>query len=306
MPLTESKYIWMDGEFIPWKEAKIHILSHVVHYGSAVFEGIRCYKTEKGPAIFRLKEHIDRLYFSASIYHMKIPYTKEQLINACKEIVKANGLQECYIRPIVYRGYGEMGVNPLNLPVKVAIAAWVWGPYLGKAKEEGARVIISTWRRFAPDAIPSMAKSSGPYMNNQLAKIEAVERGVDEAIMLDYRGFVSEGTGENIFIIKNNILYTPPLEASILPGITRDSIIKIAKDLKYTVIEKDLTRAELYHADEVFFTGTAAEVTPIVEIDGIKIGNGKPGPITRKLQEIFFKIAKGEEEKYLKWLTYVK
>jgi len=301
-----SKWIWMDGELVSWENAKVHVMTHALHYGSAVFEGIRCYKTDEGAAIFRLKEHIDRLFFSASIYRMKIPFTKEEIMRACIEVVKANEFEECYIRPLVYRGYGEMGVNPLNVPVKVAIMAWEWGAYLGKAQEVGARVIISTWVRPAPNMLPMMAKVSGHYTNSQLAKIEAVEKGADEAILLDHRGYISEGSGENIFIVKDEVIYTPPTYASILVGITRDSVMRIARDLGYTVMEKDITRTELYNADEAFFTGTAAEVTPIVEVDGIKIGDGMPGPITRKLQKAFWEVVHGKNKKYIGWLTFVR
>ncbi len=296
----------MDGELVSWENAKVHVMTHALHYGSAVFEGIRCYKTDEGAAIFRLKEHIDRLFFSASIYRMKIPFTKEEIMRACIEVVKANEFEECYIRPLVYRGYGEMGVNPLNVPVKVAIMAWEWGAYLGKAQEVGARVIISTWVRPAPNMLPMMAKVSGHYTNSQLAKIEAVEKGADEAILLDHRGYISEGSGENIFIVKDEVIYTPPTYASILVGITRDSVMRIARDLGYTVMEKDITRTELYNADEAFFTGTAAEVTPIVEVDGIKIGDGMPGPITRKLQKAFWEVVHGKNKKYIGWLTFVR
>ncbi|MHA1593171.1 MAG: branched-chain amino acid transaminase [Candidatus Baldrarchaeia archaeon] len=306
MGAPRSKWIWMDGELVSWENAKVHVMTHALHYGSAVFEGIRCYKTDEGAAIFRLKEHIDRLFFSASIYRMKIPFTKEEIMRACIEVVKANEFEECYIRPLVYRGYGEMGVNPLNVPVKVAIMAWEWGAYLGKAQEVGARVIISTWVRPAPNMLPMMAKVSGHYTNSQLAKIEAVEKGADEAILLDHRGYISEGSGENIFIVKDEVIYTPPTYASILVGITRDSVMRIARDLGYTVMEKDITRTELYNADEAFFTGTAAEVTPIVEVDGIKIGDGMPGPITRKLQKAFWEVVHGKNKKYIGWLTFVR
>ena len=305
LPIEEAKYIWMDGELVPWHEAKIHILSHVIHYGSGVFEGIRCYDTDRGPAIFRLEDHIDRLFYSAKVYMMEIPYTKEELIEACKEIVRANGLRECYIRPLVYRGYGEMGVNPLKSPVNVAIIAWRWGAYLGEALQKGARVIISTWRRICSDVLPPMAKTCGHYTNSQLAKMEAVLGGYDEALMLDINGYVSEGTGENFFMVKDGVLITPPPEASILLGITRDTVIKLARDMGYTVIERFISRAEVYGADECFFTGTAAEITPIVEIDGRKIGDGRPGPITRKLQAKYFEVVRGKDERYISWLTFV-
>lgn len=305
MPIKEAKFIWMDGRLVPWQEAKIHILSHVIHYGSGVFEGIRCYDTERGPAIFRLDDHVRRLFYSAKVYRMDIPFSFEELVEACKEVVRANGLRDCYIRPIVYRGYGEMGVNPLKSPVNVAIAAWEWGAYLGEALEKGARVIVSTWRRICSDILPPMAKACGHYTNSQLAKMEAVLAGYDEAIMLDIDGYVCEGTGENFFMVKDGVLITPPPQASILLGITRDTVIKLARDMGYTVVERFISRAELYGADECFFTGTAAEVTPVVEIDGRPVGDGRPGPITRKLQAKYFDVVRGREERYLGWLTFV-
>ncbi len=305
MPIKEAKFIWMDGRLVPWQEAKIHILSHVIHYGSGVFEGIRCYDTERGPAIFRLDDHVRRLFYSAKVYRMDIPFGFDELVEACKEVVRANGLRDCYIRPIVYRGYGEMGVNPLKSPVNVAIAAWEWGAYLGEALEKGARVIVSTWRRICSDVLPPMAKACGHYMNSQLAKMEAVLAGYDEAIMLDIDGYVCEGTGENFFMVKDGVIYTPPPQASILLGITRDTVIRLARDMGYTVVERFISRAELYGADECFFTGTAAEVTPVVEIDGRPVGDGRPGPITRRLQAKYFDVVRGRDERYLGWLTFV-
>jgi len=305
LPIKEAKFIWMDGRLVPWQEAKIHILSHVIHYGSGVFEGIRCYDTERGPAIFRLDDHVRRLFYSAKVYRMDIPFGFDELVEACKEVVRANGLRDCYIRPIVYRGYGEMGVNPLKSPVNVAIAAWEWGAYLGEALEKGARVIVSTWRRICSDVLPPMAKACGHYMNSQLAKMEAVLAGYDEAIMLDIDGYVCEGTGENFFMVKDGVIYTPPPQASILLGITRDTVIRLARDMGYTVVERFISRAELYGADECFFTGTAAEVTPVVEIDGRPVGDGRPGPITRRLQAKYFDVVRGRDERYLGWLTFV-
>jgi len=305
LPIKEAKFIWMDGRLVPWQEAKIHILSHVIHYGSGVFEGIRCYDTERGPAIFRLDDHIRRLFYSAKVYRMDIPFGFDELVEACKEVVRANGLRDCYIRPIVYRGYGEMGVNPLKSPVNVAIAAWEWGAYLGEALEKGARVMVSTWRRICSDILPPMAKACGHYTNSQLAKMEAVLAGYDEAIMLDIDGYVCEGTGENFFMVKDGVLITPPPQASILLGITRDTVIRLARDMGYTVVERFISRAELYGADECFFTGTAAEVTPVVEIDGRPVGDGRPGPITRKLQAKYFDVVRGRDERYLGWLTFV-
>ncbi len=294
----------MDGNLVDWKDAKIHVLTHALHYGSGVFEGIRCYNTSLGPAIFRLNEHINRLYNSAKIYFMEIPFSKKEISDAIKNLIRANKLKECYIRPIAFRGYGEMGLNPLNSKVNVSIAVWPWGTYLGEdGLKNGIRVKISSYQRISPNMIPPSAKSTGNYINSILAKVESLKPGYDEAIMLDNRGFVSEGPGENVFLVKNGKLYTPPKHASILPGITRASVIKIAKDSGYNVAETDLTRGDLYKADEVFFTGTAAELTPIREIDEIEIG--KPGPITKSLQESFFKITKGEDNRYDFWLDMV-
>jgi branched-chain amino acid aminotransferase len=294
----------MNGKLVDWKEAKIHVLTHALHYGSGVFEGIRCYKTVKGPAVFRLKEHMRRLQNSAKLYFMELPYSVEELSKATKELIKANGLEECYIRPIAFRGYGEMGLNPLKSPIDVSIAVWSWGTYLGEeGLKNGIKAKISSFQRISPNTLPPLAKATGQYVNSILAKIEALNSGCDEAILLDYRGFVSEGPGENIFLVKDGVIYTPPEHASILKGITRDSVITIARDMDYTVVETDITRASLYTADEVFFTGTAAELTPIREIDGYKIG--KPGKITKKIQDKFFEITKGKDEKYKAWLDFV-
>ncbi len=304
MPIQKVDKIWMNGKLVNWDDAKIHVLTHGLHYGSGVFEGIRCYKTKKGPAIFRLKDHMERLHDSAEIYLKKIPYSVEELCKATKELVKANKLEECYIRPIVYRGYGEMGLNPLKVPVDTAIAAYPWGTYLGdEGIKNGIRAKISSFVRIAPNILPPRAKATGQYINSILAKMEALDCGYNEAILLDNRGMVSEGPGENIFVIKDDIIYTPPMHASILPGITRDSIINIAGDMKMYVCITDIDRALLYTADELFLTGTAAEVTPIREVDGHVIG--KPGPITKKLQEKFFNIVRGKNKKYDKWLDYV-
>ena len=301
MPIQEVEKIWMDGELVNWQEAKIHVLTHALHYGSGVFEGIRCYNTAQGPAVFRLKEHIQRLYNSAKVYFMEIPYTPKKIRNATKEVIMANGLKECYIRPIAFRGYGEMGLNPLNSEVNVSIAVWPWGTYLGEeGLKNGIKVKISSYQRIAPNIIPPTAKSTGNYINSILAKVESLKAGYDEAIMLDYRGFVSEGPGENIFIVKDGVIYTPPEHASILPGITRDSIITLARDMVYEVVKTDLTRGSLYTADEVFFTGTAAELTPIREVDGIQIG--KPGKVTKRLQKKFFDVTKGKDKNYNSWL----
>jgi len=294
----------MDGELVNWQEAKIHVLTHALHYGSGVFEGIRCYNTAQGPAVFRLKEHIQRLYNSAKVYFMEIPYTPKKIRNATKEVIMANGLKECYIRPIAFRGYGEMGLNPLNSEVNVSIAVWPWGTYLGEeGLKNGIKVKISSYQRIAPNIIPPTAKSTGNYINSILAKVESLKAGYDEAIMLDYRGFVSEGPGENIFIVKDGVIYTPPEHASILPGITRDSVITLARDMVYEVVKTDLTRGSLYTADEVFFTGTAAELTPIREVDGIQIGN--PGKVTKRLQKKFFDVTKGKDKNYNSWLDFL-
>jgi branched-chain amino acid aminotransferase len=304
MPIQEVDKIWMNGKLVDWKEAKIHVLTHALHYGSAVFEGIRCYKTVDGPAVFRLKEHIERLFDSAKIYFMDIPYSPEELRTATKEMIKANGLEECYVRPIAFRGYGEMGLSPFQNPIDVAIAAWPWGTYLGdEGLKNGIRAKVSSFQRISPNILPPMAKATGQYLNSIMAKIECIHMGFDEAILLDYRGFVSEGPGENIFIVKDGIIYTPPLHASILKGITRDSIMKLADDMDIKVVETDITRASLYLADEAFFTGTAAELTPIREIDGHDIG--KPGEITKKLQDKFFEITRGNDKNYKEWLDFV-
>ncbi|MEO0071034.1 MAG: branched-chain amino acid transaminase [candidate division WOR-3 bacterium] len=304
---SKSKFIWMNGEYVLWQEAKIHICSHVIHYGTGVFEGLRCYKTPNGPAIFRLKDHTDRLFNSAKIYRMEIPFSKDEINQAVIELIKKNELEECYIRPIVYRGYKELGVNPFGCPVDVALITWKWGKYLGpEALEQGVDVMVSSWTRMAPNTFPAMSKTCANYMNSQLIKMEAITYGFVEGIALDVNGFVSEGSGENIFLVRNGIIYTPPLHATILPGITRDTVITLARDLGYEVKETMMLREMLYLADEVFFTGSAAEVTPIRSIDRITIGSGKCGPITKKLQEEFFAIIEGKREDRYNWLTFVR
>jgi branched-chain amino acid aminotransferase len=306
MVFNESGKIWFNGELVNWTEANIHVLSHVVHYGSSVFEGIRCYKTPKGSAIFRLKEHVKRLFNSGKIYRMDSDYSVEEFSQAIIDTIKANDLDECYIRPVIFRGYNKLGVHPLENPLEYVIAAWSWGKYLGEeALEKGVDVGISSWRRLAPNTMPNMAKAGSNYMNSQLAKMEAMENGYEEAIMLDYQGTVSEGSGENVFLVYEGALYTPPLSSSILPGITRDSIIKLAESMDIEVRQENIPREMLYIADEVFLTGTAAEVTPIRSIDQIKIGNGEKGEITSKLQEKFFSIISGYQEDKYNWLTYV-
>jgi branched-chain amino acid aminotransferase len=304
MPIPEVKKIWMNGKFVDWKDAKIHVLTHALHYGSGVFEGIRAYKTKDGPAVFRLTDHITRLEKSAKIYFMDVPYSVEELVSVTKELVKINELDSCYIRPIVYRGYGEMGLFPLNADVDVAIACWPWGTYLGdEGIKHGIRAKISSYRRIDVNVLPPAAKACGNYINSILAKVEVVKGGYDEAILLNTHGYVTDGSGENIFIVKDGVLYTPSIHAGALEGITRDSIMTIANDLDYCVVEDNMVRSELYLAEEAFFTGTAAEVVPIREVDDRLIG--EPGPITKALQAVYFDAIKGEREEYKDWLEYV-
>ncbi|MBU4228288.1 branched-chain amino acid transaminase [bacterium] len=301
----KAEKIWMDGKTVDWDEAKVHVCTHALHYGSGVFEGIRAYETESGTAVFRLKEHIERLFNSAKILKMDIPYTKEDIREAIKNTIKANKLKSGYIRPLIYRGFEQLGLNPFTCPVNCTIAVWEWGAYLGEeALAKGIKTKISSYARSYINSTSQKAKICGNYINSIFAKMEAIEAGADEAILLDTRGFVTEGSGENIFWIRNGVIYTTPT-ATVLEGITRDSIIKIAEDMKYQFQEKYICRDELYISDEVFFTGTAAEVTPIREIDNYQIGEGKRGPITENIQKKFFAIAKGEEEKYLSWLDYI-
>ena len=306
MPMNKSDYIWFDGEFVPWDEAKVHVLSHALHYGSSVFEGIRCYETANGPAIFRLPAHIKRMYNSCKIYRMEIPYSRDEMANAIKATVAKNKLRSCYIRPLVFRGYEQLGVEPRGCPVQVIIAAWEWGAYLGaEALEQGVDVGISSWRRMAPDTTPASAKVGGHYTNSQLIRMEAAEHGYAEGIALDYYGYVSEGSGENLFLVRDGVIYTPPLSASILGGITRECVITLAREAGYQVVEALITREQLYIADELFFSGTAAEITPIRSVDHIVIGPGRRGPITTKLQTEFFKIISGEVPDRHHWLTPV-
>ena len=298
--------IWMDGEFVEWKDANISVLSHVVHYGTSVFEGIRAYENENGVAVFRLKEHVQRLFDSAKIYKIDIPFTQEEIEEAILETLRVNDLGACYIRPIVFRGYGELGVNPLGCPVNVVIAAWEWGSYLGEeGMANGVDIGVSSWRKPAPNTFPALAKCGANYMNSQLAKLEAIDNGFDEAIMLDYEGHVSEGSGENIFLVEGEKLFTPSMSSSNLKGITRDSIMTIARDLGYEVVEEVISRERLYSANEVFFTGTAAEVTPIRSIDHRQIGIGKRGPISEKIQTAFFDIVEAKVEDKYNWLSYI-
>ena len=298
--------VWMDGEFVEWKDANISVLSHVVHYGTSVFEGIRAYENENGVAVFRLKEHVQRLFDSAKIYKIDIPFTQEEVEEAILETLRVNDLGACYIRPIVFRGYGELGVNPLGCPVNVVIAAWEWGSYLGEeGMANGVDIGVSSWRKPAPDTFPALAKCGANYMNSQLAKLEAIDNGFDEAIMLDYEGHVSEGSGENIFLVENGKLFTPSMSSSNLKGITRDSVMTIARDLGYEVVEEVISRERLYSADEVFFTGTAAETTPIRSIDHRQIGIGRRGPISEKLQTSFFDLVEAKVEDKYGWLSYI-
>jgi branched-chain amino acid aminotransferase len=306
MAFDESGKIWFNGKIVDWKDANLHVLSHVVHYGSSVFEGIRCYNTKKGPAIFRLQEHVQRLINSGKIYRMDIPYSVEQICQAIIDIVKINGLKQCYIRPVAFRGYGELGVYPMNCPVETVIAAWPWGKYLGEeAIEKGVEVGVSSWRRMAPDTMPNMAKAGSNYMNSQLAKMESITNGYDEGIMLDYQGMVSEGSGENIFVVLDEIIYTPPISSSLLSGLTRDAVITLAGDMNLEIRQEPIPREMLYISDEVFLTGTAAEVTPVRSVDKIVVGNGCRGEITRKIQDAFFDVVNGENEDHNKWLTSV-
>jgi branched-chain amino acid aminotransferase len=306
MPINKVDKIWMNGKIINWDDAKIHVLSHVVHYGTSWFEGIRCYETKKGSAIFRLDAHLQRLYDSAKIYRSEIPFTMQQLTDAIKQTILANKLKACYIRPVVYRGYGDVGVNPLGCPVDVAIAVWEWGAYLGAgALEKGIDVCVSSWRRPTPDTSPTMAKSGGNYLNSQLIKLEAIANGYAEGIALDANGTVSEGSGENIFLVRKNTIYTTPFASAILPGVTRDSVLILAKELDYQIIEMAIPREMLYISDEVFFTGTAAEITPIRSVDKIVIGRGQAGEVTKKIQSAFFNAIQGGKDKH-NWLTLVR
>ncbi|MCL4475795.1 MAG: branched-chain amino acid transaminase [Nitrospirae bacterium] len=303
--IEKTEKIWMDGEFVEWEKANIHILTHSLHYGLGVFEGIRCYATEKGPAIFRLKEHVERLFSSAHIFLMKIPFTEKEIMEAIIKTVAVNKIKECYIRPLVYIGYGAMGLYPKDNPVKVSIAVWPWGTYLGEEGiTKGIRIKVSSFIRGHVNSNLSRGKVCGYYVNSQLAKKEAISCGYDEALLLDTEGYVSEGSGENVFIVRNGALKTTPL-TSILEGITRDSIMEIARNEGIATVEERFTRDELYIAEEAFFTGTAAEVTPIREVDGRTIGEGKPGKVTKKLQSLFFDVVKGRNRQYESWLTYV-
>jgi branched-chain amino acid aminotransferase len=306
MPLTKTEKIWMDGELVDWDDARIHILTHTLHYGCGVFEGIRAYPTDDGPAVFRLTDHITRLFNSAKIFLIDVPFTPEELVEATKATVRVNGLQECYIRPIVYLGYGEMGLNPLPCPVNVSIAVWPWGAYLGaEGIANGVRMKISSWQRHDPNAMPPAAKGTGMYINSSMAKIEALKAGYDEAILLSPQGYVSECTGENIFIVRGGRIITPPLSAGALEGITQSSVMTIARDLGLEAVFDNILRSDLYTADEAFLSGTAAEVVPINSVDDRVVGDGRPGPITRQLQEIYEAAVRGQVDRYKDWVEYV-
>jgi branched-chain amino acid aminotransferase len=304
--VDQADLIWQNGELVAWEDAKVHVLTHGLHYGTGVFEGVRAYDTPRGSGIFRHQDHIDRLFTSAELFYMEIPFSKEQIRTATHELLKANGLRECYIRPIVYRGYGTMGLNPLAAPVDVAVACWPWGAYLGEdSKLKGIRAKVASWRRMSADSFIPQAKASGQYLNSILAKLESLKAGYDETIMLDDHGYVSEGSGENIFVVLKGKLITPPQASGILNGITRASIIEIAGDQGIEVIERNIARAELYVADEVFLTGTAAELVPVTEIDDHRVADGVRGPLTAQLGETFDRALRGREDRYAHWLDIV-
>jgi branched-chain amino acid aminotransferase len=305
MPVQKVEKIWMNGKLVNWDDANIHILSHVIHYGSCWFEGIRCYETAKGSAIFRLREHVRRLFDSAKIYHAEIPFTVDQMEQAIIETIKANTMSKCYIRPVVYRGYGDVGVNPLTCPVDVAIAVWDWGKYLGgSSHEDGIEVCISSWQRNATNTTPALAKAAGNYLNSQLIKMEAILQGYSEGIALDRNGLVSEGSGENLFVVRDGVLYTSPVASGILLGITRSSVLTLAQEEGIPIRETQIPREFLMIADELFFTGTAAEITPIRSIDHIKIADGNVGAITKKMQEKFFNVVRNGNDTH-QWLRFI-
>jgi len=302
--MEATPHIWMNGELVAWEDATVHVGAHGLHYGSGVFEGIRCYETPAGPAVFRLTDHMKRLETSASLIYMELPYTVSELVGATHELLAANDLPACYVRPIAFYGYGTLGVPPRQNPVEVVIMSWPWGAYLGaEALEKGIRAKISTWRRVGPNTIPHAAKATGVYLNSMLAVLEAARAGYDEAILLTEDGYVGDGSGENLFVVRDGVLYTPDLAASILPGITRSAVVQIANDLGYEVREKQMIRTDLYVADELFMTGTAAEVTPIRSVDDQEIG--APGPVTRSIQETFLAAVTGKLDRYAGWLEHV-
>lgn len=304
--MTPTEKIWHNGRFIAWNDATIHVLSHVVSYGSSVFEGVRCYETAKGPAVFRLREHTRRLLDSSKIYRIPVDYTLDQLVSAQIELIQLNKLRSCYLRPIILRGYGGVGVLPVNNPTEIYLACWEWGKYLGpEALAEGVDVCISSWTRIAPNTLPALAKAGANYMNSQLIRMEANYNGYAEGIALDSNGCISEGSGENLFVVRDGKILTPPLGSSVLPGITRDTVVTLARELGLEIVETVIPREMLYIADEVFFTGTAAEVTPIRSVDKIQIGTGRRGPVTEKLQTAFFNLVEGKSEDKHGWLTPV-
>ena len=304
MPIIKSEKIWMDGTLVDWDDAKIHVLTHTLHYGCGVFEGVRAYETERGPAVFRLTPHIKRLFRSAKIFMIDVPFSEDDIVTAVKDTVRASGLQSCYIRPIVYLGYGEMGLNPLPCPVNVSVAVWPWGAYLGDdGIANGVRMKISSWQRHGVNAMPPAAKGTGMYINSSMAKVEAIKAGYDEAILLSPQGYISECTGENIFVVKDEVIHTPPVSAGALEGITQDSVRTIARDLGIEYRESNLVRSDLYTADEGFLSGTAAEIVPIASVDDREIG--KPGPITRRIQEVFHDAVRGKVDQYKDWNEHV-
>jgi branched-chain amino acid aminotransferase len=307
MPLTKTEKIWMDGRLVDWDDATIHVLTHTLHYGCGVFEGIRAYPTSQGPAVFRLTDHIKRLLDSAKIFMIDVPYSLDELVAASKETVAASGLDACYIRPIVYLGYGEMGLNPLPCPVNVSVACWPWGSYLGDAgMERGVRMKISSWQRHDPNAMPPAAKGTGMYINSSMAKIEAIKAGYDEAILLSPQGYVSECTGENLFVVRHGRIITPPLSAGALEGITQNTVLTMARDLGMDVEVGNILRSDLYIAEEAFLTGTAAEVVPINSVDDRVVGDGRPGPITRVLMAKYHDAVRGEIDAYKDWNEHVR
>lgn len=305
--IEATQKIWHNGSLVPWNEARVHVLVHGLHYGSSVFEGIRCYETGRGPAIFRAREHVRRFFDSAKIYRMdELSFTQDEMLEALCELVRVNRMKECYLRPITFRGYGDLHVSGLRNPVETYIACWPWGKYLGAdALEKGVDVCVSSWRRFAPGTMPMMAKAGANYMNSQLVLMEATSNGYAEGIALDVRGYLSEGSGENVFLVRDGVIWTPPLGGAVLPGITRDAVLRIARDLGYEVREQDIPREALYLADEAFFTGTAAEITPIRSVDAMPVGDGSRGPVTARLQVIFADAVRGRNAYSADWLTFV-
>ncbi|MGH2715333.1 MAG: branched-chain amino acid transaminase [Thermoleophilaceae bacterium] len=304
--MNTADQIWLNGEFVAWEDAKVHVLTHAMHYGTGVFEGIRAYETERGTAIFRHREHLERLEASAKLYYMDLPFSRDQIREATHELIARNGFKSCYVRPLVWRGYGPMGLNPLDNPVEAMVAVWEWGAYLGEeGKRNGVRGRVSSYRRISSDSLIPHSKACGQYLNSVLAKIESLKAGYEEAVLLDDKGYVCEGSGENIFVVKDGVIGTPPQAAAILDGINRKSCVQIARDRGYEVVERNLVRAELALADEVFLTGTAAELTPLREIDDIAIGEGVPGPVTREIQAAFDDALHGRSPQYADWLDLV-